>query len=146
MFSLFFCVPSWRSAGPNASNKYKCRCLRIIFNKCHVKVNKTKPRVTDNEPNKINWEPIKTNIGCSELYLLAKKERRKRRSFIYSSPSFGGGCSLCGIIYCFPAVITYSSCYLVELWRHIKTPDAGGERERETKEGRDFSLFIYDIS
>lgn len=88
------------------------------------------PRVTDNEPNKINWEPIKTNIGCCELYLLAKK----RESFICSSPSFGGGSSLGGIIYCFPAVITYSSYYLVELWRHIKSPSAG--RERENKGGK----------
>lgn len=164
MYFIYFhsmCADCWRSTAPNASNKYKCLQLKIIFNKCHLKVNKTLPPasgwVTDNEPNKINWEPIKTNIVCCELHLLAKerqsKKERKTRVFEWiegvSSAIFVGGSLLGGIIYCFQTptgFITYSSYYLVELWRTHKdsfcwqntgsgrTSEVGKKRGRKRRE------------
>ncbi len=75
------CMPTAEGLQIQMFPTNKCLYLKIVFNKCHRKVNKTKPHtcgwVTDNEPNKINWEPIKTNTGCCELYLLAIERARR---------------------------------------------------------------------
>lgn len=42
----------------------------------------TNMRMGDNEANKINWEPIKTNIECCELYLLAKEREQEGGEFL----------------------------------------------------------------
>lgn len=128
----YIVIANWRcSANANASSKYKCLYLKIILNKCHLKVNKTQPPTCGWVTNTINWEPIKTNISCCELYLLAKERVRARkerkteetlrglREFHLFLTIFGGGSSLGGIIYCFQVpigFITYSSYYSVELW------------------------------
>lgn len=57
----------------------KCKCLPKN-SKCQLKVNTQASIcgwVTHNELNKINWEPIKTNAGCCELYLPAKQRQQQ---------------------------------------------------------------------